>query len=182
MQVTRLLAWLEGSSLADAIRNSLYLFPLTESLHVIGLTMVFGTIAIVDLRMLGVASTNRRFTTLVSDTLKWTWWAFAVTVVTGALMFITNASVYYDNVYFRVKMLLIALSGINMLVFELTTARSVRRWDEDRAAPLAGRAAAALSLLLWISVIFAGRWIGFTTTRAAHPIDPGVDIEDLLPK
>jgi Family of unknown function (DUF6644) len=181
MSIASILASLEASHLAGSIRDSLYLYPLIESFHVLGLTMVFGTISVIDLRLLGIASTNRPFTRIASDVLKWTWLAFALTVVTGMLMFITNAAVYYQNFYFRSKMALIALSGINMLVFELTTARSVRQWDHE-AAPFAGRAIATLSLLLWIGTIFAGRWIGFTTTRATPTSDPGVDIEKLLPK
>jgi hypothetical protein len=183
LNTTDILAWLEASPLAGRIRESLYLFPLIESAHVVGLTMVFGTIAIVDLRLLGVASARRPFTSVASDTLKWTWLAFAVTIVTGVLMFITNARVYFQNIYFELKMVAIALSGLNMLVFELTTGKAVDRWDR-RTAPAAGKAAAVLSLVLWISVIFLGRWIGFTTTRAAAPPTEleEINIEDLLPK
>src|SRR5438093_5374604 len=159
MGMTEFLASLEASGLAGRIRDSLYLFPLIESSHVIGLTMVFGTIAIIDLRLLGLASTRRPFSRIASDIMKWTWAAFALTVTTGLLMFFTNAGVYYHNFYFRSKMTLLALAGINMLVFELTARRSVQRWDKDPAAPAAGRAVAVVSLVLWISIIFLGRWI-----------------------
>jgi hypothetical protein len=182
MRIAGLLASIEASQLAVSIRGSLYFFPLIESLHVLGLTLVFGTIAIIDLRLLGLASTRRPFSTIESDTLKWTWIAFAVTVATGLLMFITNAAIYFNNVYFETKMVLIALSGVNMLLFELTARRSIRRWDRERSAPPAGKAVAALSLVFWISVIFMGRWVGFTTTRATSPIDTDINIEDLLPK
>ena len=182
MGMTELLASLEASGLAGKIRDSLYLFPLIESSHVIGLTMVFGTIAIIDLRLLGIASTRRPFTRIASDILKWTWAAFVLTVATGLLMFITNAGVYYHNFHFRSKMALLALSGINMLIFEFTAARSVHRWDKDAAAPLAGRTVAAVSLVLWISIIFLGRWIGFTTTRTDLKTEPDINIEELFPK
>ena len=182
MTIAGLLAALEASGPADRIRESLYLFPFIEATHVLGLTLVFGTIAIIDLRLLGVASTKRPFSTIASDTLKWTWMAFALTVATGVLMFITNAAVYYGNFYFRTKMVLIALSGVNMLAFELTARRSVSRWDRSPSAPGAGRVVATLSLLFWIGVIFMGRWVGFTTTRSATPADPEINIEDLLPK
>jgi hypothetical protein len=182
MSVVEFLASLEASSLATRIRNSLYLFPLIESSHVIGLTMVFGTIAIIDLRLLGIASTRRPFTRVASDVLRWTWAAFALTLTTGLLMFITNAGVYYHNFYFRSKMVLLALAGINVLIFELTTGRSVHRWDKDEAAPLTGKTVAAVSLVLWVAIIFLGRWIGFSTTRAQFQPDPDINIEDLLPK
>ena len=93
-----------------------------------------------------------------------------------------NADVYYHNLYFRLKMAMLGLAGLNVLMFELTAARSVQRWDAQRSAPLAGRLAAAVSLVLWIGVIFMGRWIGFTTTRAASKVDSDINIEDLLPK
>ena len=153
-----------------------------RKLNVIGLTMVFGTIAIIDLRLLGIASTRRPFTRIASDVLKWTWVAFGLTVITGALMFITNAGVYYNNFYFRSKMTLLLLAGINMLMFELTVGRSIKHWDRDEAAPLAGKTVAVISFVLWITIIFLGRWIGFTTTRAQFKPNNDVNIEDLLPK
>ena len=185
MDITVLLASLESSFPATSIRNSLYLFPLIESVHVIGLTMVFGTILIVDLRLLGLASTRRVFTAIVSDVLKWTWLSFAITAATGVLMFITNAGTYYHSAFFRAKMALLVLSGVNMLAFELTARRSVRTWDRDARAPAAGRAVAALSLVVWIGVIVLGRWVGFTTSSQPAPAIDDVDLEkleDLIPK
>src|SRR5580704_16324083 len=181
MEIVEFLKSLEASGLATRIRDSLWLFPLIESTHVIGLTMVFGTIAIIDLRLLGIASTQRSFKRMASDILKWTWAAFALTALTGSLMFSTNARVYYHNFFFRTKMLLLVLSGINMLFFELTAGRTIHRWDEARSAPPAGKAVAALSIALWISIIFMGRLIGFTTTRAAVVAPPtGVNFDDFL--
>src|ERR1700689_447569 len=120
MDIPSLLKSLEDSGLADRIRGSLLLFPLLESAHVIGLALVFGSIAVIDLRLLGIASTQRSFKRMASDILKWVWVAFALTALTGALMFITNAQVYYHNFFFRTKMLLLALTGVNMLAFDLT--------------------------------------------------------------
>ena len=180
MSIPEFLSSLEASSVATKIRESLYLFPLIESSHVIGLTLVFGTIAIIDLRLLGIASVRRPFTRVAADILKWTWAAFALTVATGALMFITNASVYYQNFFFRSKMILLVLAGINMLMFELTAGRSIRHWDKDHAAPLAGKTVAAASLALWIAIIFLGRWVGFTSTRAQVAPDLDINLEDIL--
>jgi hypothetical protein len=97
-------------------------------------------------------------------------------------MFITNAAVYYHNAYFRAKIALLFLAVINMLVFELTTRRTVAQWDRDASAPPLGRAVAAVSLVIWISVIVTGRMIGFTTTRAslAEPAPVEQNLEELL--
>jgi hypothetical protein len=177
-----LLKALEASGLATKIRDSVFLFPMIESTHVIGLALVFGTIAIIDLRLLGIASTQRSFQRMASDILKWTWAAFALTALTGSLMFITNASVYYHNFYFRTKMLLLALTGINMLFFELTAGRTIHKWDQAPSAPRAGKAVAALSLAMWIGIICVGRLIGFTTTRAAGapPTPADMNFDDFL--
>jgi hypothetical protein len=181
MDISTFLESLESSGIATAIRDSLYLFPLLEATHVIGFSMVVGTIAIIDLRLLGVASTRRSFRRIASDTLKWTWAAFALTLATGSLMFITNAGVYYHNFFFRTKMVMLVLAGLNMLVFELSAGRTIHRWDKSASAPAAGRVTAALSLLIWISIIFLGRWIGFTTTRATVGAEPDIDFENLFP-
>ena len=181
MGIPDLLAALEASSIATSIRESLYLFPFIEAAHVIGLTMVFGTIAIVDLRLLGLASTRRPFSRIASDIMRWTWAAFALTALTGLLMFSTNAAVYYHNVYFRAKMAMLVCAGINIVIFERTAGRSMHRWDRDVAAPRAGRTAAVVSLVVWIGIIFLGRWIGFTTTHTNLKPDTEFNIDELFP-
>ena len=182
MDIQSFLRWVQGTGLAARIRDSLFVFPLLESAHVIGLALVFGTIAVLDLRLLGVASTERSFQRMASDILKWTWAAFALTALTGSLMFMTNAVVYSHNVYFRTKIALLVLAGLNTLVFELTAGRTIHRWDRAPSAPPIGKAVATLSLVIWIAVIFAGRIIGFTTTRAslAEPAPVDVNFENLL--
>ena len=182
IDINALLKYLEATGLATKIRDSVFLFPMIESTHVIGLALVFGTIAVIDLRLLGLASTHRSFQQMWSDILKWTWAAFALTALTGSLMFTTNASVYYHNFYFRTKMVLLALTGINMLFFELTAGRTIRNWDTAPSAPRAGKAVAALSLIMWIGIICVGRLIGFTTSRAAvaPPPPSGVCFDDFL--
>src|ERR1044071_1483550 len=159
-----MLEWLQRTGVAVAIRDSLYTFPLLESIHVVGLALVFGTVAILDLRLLGVASTERPVSRLMSDLLTWTWAAFALTAVTGGLMFSTNAIVYFHNTPFRIKMALLVLAAVNMLVFELTARKTIAQWDGSYATPRAAKIVATLSLVIWVGVIVAGRVIGFTAT------------------
>jgi hypothetical protein len=177
-----MLEWLQGTGVAVQIRDGLYTFPVLESIHVVGLALVFGTILILDLRLLGVASTNRAVSRLLGDLLKWTWAAFAITAATGVLMFSTNAVVYFHNTFFRAKMILLVLSAVNMLVFELTARKTLSRWDTSPSTPTAAKVVATLSLLIWVGVIVTGRVIGFTATRAQAPTEtaPDVNFEDLL--
>jgi hypothetical protein len=173
---------LEDSGLATSLRGSLYYFPFIESVHVMALALVFGTILVVDLRALGIASTNRSFTRLSTELLRITWCAFAVSALTGSLMFVTNARVYVHNTAFQVKMVLLALAGLNMVIFHLTAGRTVATWDQAVTAPKAGRITAGASLALWLGIILAGRVIGFTTTGAQAKEAPvsSVNFDDFL--
>ncbi len=183
MNLTPMLQALHDCGLAVAIRNSLFLFPMLEAVHVIALTLVFGTIMVVDLRLLGVASTRRPYSLVSADMLRLTWAAFALAAVTGSLMFTTNARVYFDNPFFRAKFALMALAGLNMLLFQLTAGRDPSSWDHARTAPPLGKAAAIASLALWVLVIGMGRTVGFTTTGAAakETAPPqGVNFDDFL--
>ena len=154
--------WLSDTGLATAVRENEMLFPWLESVHVLALTVVVGSIAIVDLRLLGIASRKRPISVLMKEILPITWVAFAVALFTGAMMFISQASTYAGNFYFQVKMALLTLAGINVLVFHTLTARSVAQWDRTEVVPTAVRAAGISSLLLWTGVVVFGRWIGFT--------------------
>lgn len=181
MPIDAFLKSVEATSFATAIRDSIWMFPIIESIHVISFTIVVGTIAIVDLRLLGLASTKRSFQTMSSEILKWTWGAFVLAVATGLMMFSTNARIYYHNPFFRAKMILLVFAGVNVLVFELTAGRTKDTWDKAPSAPRIGKVVGVLSLALWISIIFMGRIIGFTThPGAVAPPAPGVDYENFL--
>jgi hypothetical protein len=153
------LEWLQGTPLAVLVAESW--FPLVESLHVMTMALVAGTIFIVDSRLIGVTSTKLPFSYVSDRLLPWTWGAFACAVVTGVLMFMGNAVTYYENTPFRVKMVLLVLAGLNMLFFQVVTFRGVAAWDSDRP-PLAARTAGMISIGLWCGVIGFGRWIGFS--------------------
>lgn len=153
---------IQNSGLAEWMRMSQKGLPIINALHVIAIASVFGTIFIVDLRLLGYPNKARAFTRVADEVLRWTWGAFALAVVTGLLLFTANAVTYYNNTAFWLKMGAILLAGINMAVFQFITHRDVAKWDTEATAPWAARVAGLLSIGLWIGVIFLGRWIGFT--------------------
>ena len=153
---------IEYSSLGIAIAESTWAFPTLETLHVIGLVTVLGTIFIMDLRLLGVASTNVAVTRMTRDTLPWTWGAFVLAAITGSLLFISKASSYMINPYFLVKMSLMAIAGLNMLYFHFVTYKNIAVWDNSAAMPAGVKFAGATSILFWLAIVFCGRAIGFT--------------------
>jgi hypothetical protein len=154
--------WLQNTDLAQWIATSEIAFPWIETFHVICMTTVVGTITVVDLRLLNLTSNNRLVTQLTDEVLPFTWGAFALAVVTGSLLFISKATEYVVDFPFRMKMLLMACAGANMLIFHFTAYRTVAGWDGGAHTPPQAKIAAGLSLLFWAGVIVCGRWIGFT--------------------
>jgi len=157
-----LIAFFEDSSLAGAVRENDVLFPLIESVHVLAICLMVGSIMAVDLRLLGIASVKRPLSAVTRGILPLTWGAFGVAVASGFLMFISNATKYLGNSYFVTKLCLIAVAGLNMLVFHVVSAHDQPRWDNRARLPLSARLAGGISVLLWIAVVACGRWIGFT--------------------
>lgn len=161
MDLQALLQPLEASAVAAQIRESAAVFPALESVHVIGIALVFGTIAVVDLRLLGIASHRRSALRLIEELLPYTWVAFAACLITGLLMFVSNATTYAQNSVFWWKMGVLLLAGLNMGIFHLGAYRRIDEWDTALPPPGPARLAGFSSLTLWVSVICLGRWIGF---------------------
>lgn len=151
-----------SSAIGDFMAVNPYAFPAVETLHVIAITAVFGVIMIVDLRLLGLAGMSYAVTRMSRSLLPATWIAFLMAVVTGSLLFTSQPVTYAGNFSFRMKLLLIAAAGLNMLIFHFVTMRGIAAWDKDAPVPTAGRVAGGLSLLIWVCVVAFGRWIGFT--------------------
>jgi uncharacterized protein DUF6644 len=152
--------WLEHQPFAVSIAESTWLFPIAETIHVLALTVVVGSVAMMDLRLLGVGNKDRPASEVIAGSLPWAWSAFAVAFIAGSMMFSSKAASYYMNLPFRIKFFCMALAAINMLVFHFITARSMATWDRGRP-PLGARLAATFSLTLWVIIVATGRWIGF---------------------
>jgi hypothetical protein len=118
---------------------------IVESTHVLAAVLVLGMVLIADLRLLGVADSRRAFSRVGTETLRLTWAAFALAVVTGSLMFTTSAHTYFGNAAFQLKALALLAAGLNMVVFQLLTARGIAAWDLG-TPPRAARIAGVLSL------------------------------------
>jgi type III secretory pathway component EscS len=162
MALEQALTRLQDLPLPTQIRESDWMFPTIETVHVFALVLVVGTIMTVDLRLLGFANKERPFSQVAAEMLPWTWAAFAVAALAGMLMFSSKALTYYSNIPFRLKMVCLLLAGINMVMFHWLGTRHLEAWDRGRP-PRAAKLAGGASLLLWTTIVAAGRWIGFTT-------------------
>lgn len=152
--------WLEQTWIGGGVRESLWLFPAIETVHLLGMALLVATIGLFDLRLLGWMRRQERVSELGRRLLPWSWGAFAVQVVTGAVLFSSEAEKVYENPAFRLKLLLILLAGLQVLIFDRTLYRNVARWDEGRP-PWGAKLAGGVSILLWLGVVTAGRFIGF---------------------
>ena len=162
MDLDQFFARLQATPLAKTISENEILFPWIESIHVLAIVLVIGTISIVDLRLLGIASLDRTVSRLMRDTLPFTWTAFIIAAISGTLLFASNAVNYSHNFFFRGKLLLLAIAGLNMVIFHIVGTANIRRWDSMRQTPSVAKVTGAISLLVWIAVVVFGRWIGFT--------------------
>lgn len=152
---------LEGLPFSMAISEGAFWFPTLESIHVVAITLVLGSIAIVDLRLLGFQSHRKSAQALIAELLPYTWGAFVVAVISGALMFCSNATLYADNILFLFKLGFLALAGINMAFFHRGAFTRINTWDTAAPPPTSVRLSGAISLSLWISITFLGRFMGF---------------------
>ena len=150
---------LEMSAVGEAMRQSLMLYPAVETMHIIGFSILIGSIIAFDLRVLGMAR-GIPLEAVARLLLRTAWLGFCIAVPMGVLLFITEATSIAENPSFRIKMALIVLAGINMLAFHLGPWRSVASWVGG-AAPAAARNGALASVVLWLGVLPGGRLIAY---------------------
>lgn len=155
------LKWLEMTAPAVFVMESVWAFQALLMVHLTAIALVVGMISVVDLRLLGLASTNCAVSDVCREVLPWTWTAFALSTITGVLLFLAQPVKYIQNTAFQMKFLLLAVAGINMLIFQLVVYRGVAKWDRGEATPLAGKLAGAISLVSWLAIVAYGRWTAY---------------------
>jgi hypothetical protein len=153
--------WIYYSVLGTSIRESIWVFPIIETIHVLGITLLVGTVALLDLRLLGVLLKREPVSYVARRVLPLTWMGFAVMFVSGFLLFSAEAANSYGNPAFRIKLVLLALVGLNPLIFHLTIFRSVTAWNHLVVTPVRARLAGLFSLTLWGGIICSGRAIAY---------------------
>ena len=157
-----LLHTLKDTDFATAIRENGSLFPWIEAVHVLAITIVLGSIGLLELRLIGLTSLNRSVSRVLKDVLPITWSAFAASVVSGFLLFASNAPTYAANTFFLGKLALLGGAGLNAFGFHAFVERSIARWDSAARTPIPARISGIFSLVMWVGIVVCGRWVGFT--------------------
>ena len=155
------LQWLNDTAMAEAIRDSVWLFPAIETVHVVAIVFVVGSIARLDLRLMGLIQRHRPVTEMSEEMLPYTWTSFAIATIFGLLLWASKPITYLGIAFFDMKFILMFLAGINMLYFHFVTFRTVAQWDRASMPPPSVRAAGTISMAFWVSIVICGRFIGF---------------------
>ena len=153
--------WLEQTPLAVAISESVWWFPIIEGSHILALPLSVGMILMFDLRLLGLAFRGGSASRMMRDLVRWSNLGFAVMFITGVLLFMTQASKAYESVFFRTKLVFLVMLGINAALFQVLFYPKMAQWDAGGRPPLGARVCGAVSLIVWIGVIVAGRTMAY---------------------
>jgi hypothetical protein len=150
---------LEQTRISEVVRETA--FPYIEGAHVLALSLSVGTIAWFDLRLLGATMRARPVSEVYASVKGWMLAGFGVMFVTGALLFVAHATKAYESWFFRAKVTLLLLAGVNALLFHRTVSKRNTSWNHAPVPPIAARMAGLASLLLWVGVIAAGRLFAY---------------------
>lgn len=161
MSLLGLIQQLADSSWSIGLHESRYGYSIVESIHVWALCLFFGLAVIFDCRLLGWTMRPVPVSELARRLLPWTVVGFIVMVISGVLLFSAIPVRSYQNIFFRIKLTLLLVAGLNVWIFHSNVYRRVATWDLDAAPPRAARLAGVFSLMLWVGIIFSGRMIAY---------------------
>lgn len=153
--------WLQNTPWASGVKHSSWQFPVIESIHSLGLSVMLWPAALLDLRLLGIFMKKRPASQVASQFLPWVWAGFVTMALTGSILFASEAVKCYNSPFFRTKLILLVAAGLNALLFHTTVFRDVASWDESRATPWRARLAGGCSLAIWIGVVAMGRALAY---------------------
>jgi hypothetical protein len=159
MSLLQLCEFLYDLPMSTALRESDAMFPLIETVHVLAITLIAGTIVTVDLRVIGAIFADLPIARIARALLPYTWYGFALMVISGLPLFAAEAVKLYDNPAFRIKMVLLVLAGLNALLFHKMAYPALAELPARSRTPVAARAFASVSVVLWSGIIVSGRLI-----------------------
>ena len=158
----QLAEWLEATSMAVWVKESQYGFAIVVAVHILSLMLSVGTLVWFDLRLLGVSMLRIPVSHLYRQLMPWILTGFVLMFASGSVLLAAYATAAFDNIYFRLKVVAMLLAGVNAFFYHRVTERQIARWDEARTPSSLARAAGLISIVLWASVILAGRAMSYT--------------------
>jgi len=174
MSLLAFFEWLADTSWSVDLHESQYAYSIIESIHVWTMAVFFGSVVMFDLRLLGWTMRKVPVSEVVRRLQPWTIAAFVILVISGTLLFFAIPLRSYQNIFFRGKMLLLLLAGLNVWLFHSRVFPSIAAWDLEGIPPRRARVAGALSIALWIGVVFSGRMIAYNWFDCDRQPQPGI--------
>lgn len=153
--------WLATTQLSLLIQNVAWIIPAVQSVHIICISIVMGSVALIDLRLLGITGRSQSISGLVNRLLPAVWIALVVLLITGGLLAIGEPARSLQNPAFHAKMLMLLCVGALTFFFQQMLRGDVAFWELSPARRTTAKMAAVVSLLLWVGIVFAGRWIAY---------------------
>lgn len=157
-------------SWSEGLASTLNVWGLLEGSHVLSLMLFAGTIFLVDLRLLGVGFKTTPISVISDRVLPLTIFGFALMVVTGGLLFYAKPLLYYHNLWFRLKLIFLAIAVINIFIFHYRVQKDRHLWDTAVKPPAKARASALVSIVSWVVVITFGRFIAYDWYECGKPL------------
>ena len=161
MHLIDLFRWLDHSSWSTTLRENELIFPLVETVHILGLGVSVGLIMWVDLRLLGCIMREKPVSSVIQGLERWAIFGFAIMMLSGSLLFLSEPMKCYTTIAFRIKAVLLVLAGLNVWYFHSRVSKDMGKWDNAAVVPWPARIVGLLSLTLWLSIIVAGRWTAY---------------------
>jgi len=162
MWLANFLQWLHDTHFSTTMREAVWAEPIVETIHVLTLTLFLGFAVLLDLRLLGVTLRSRPMSQVLRQLNPYLFLGFAIMVITGVLLFCGDPVSFYNAWYFfKAKMIFLVLAGLNVMIFNATIGRRVAEWDTAPRTPAAAKAAAVVSIVLWVAIVAAGRAIAY---------------------
>jgi uncharacterized protein YhhL (DUF1145 family) len=160
--IVGVLEWLHDTAFSAMMRDSIWAEPIVETVHVLTLAVFLGFVLLLDLRLLDLTMRERRVSQMFEQLNPGLFGGFAVMLVTGLLLFSGDPVSFYSTWFFKAKMVMLLLAGLNVLLFNATVGRRLAEWDGSLRTPWGAKAAGIASLLLWVCIVAAGRGIAYT--------------------
>jgi len=158
MSLLEIAKWVQETSVSISIRESILMFPLLEGGHLLGIAVSAGTIAISDLRMMGLIFKKESASDVFHQLIPWITAGFVMMIITGTLLLWSESVKCYNSIWFRLKVLFLFLAGLNVLIFHSSKIyRNMHEWEWAENPPTAAKMAGWISLISWGIVIIAGR-------------------------
>lgn len=156
------LTWLRELGWTTALRESEYMFPVVEGIHLLGIALMLGPVLMLDLRLTGIAWTDKPVSKIAKAFVPYSVAGTVLMFITGLLLFAATPIRAWESIWFQLKLVMLIIAGGNALYFHFKTQSTWGTWDTATVPPLSARTAGFVSMVFWAAVVFAGRWTAYS--------------------